>query len=161
MRKKFSNYAEALQFGREFSDRAGTKVYVVSVCTPGGNTYWVFSSAGNGGAFRTAWVGADYGPGGRWYFGGACRYPTAAEASLLLSLPELPELPGKQESWYALVAAYTAGWTHEQKLLLARRCDETDAGVWHESHRLSLEINPGMRAECPCGPCTQKRKEMK
>lgn len=161
MRRKFECYAVALKFGREFSDRHQVRVSVVNVYTPGGNIYWVFSSAGNGGAFKSAWVGADHPAGGGWYCGGACRYPTEAEASLLATLPELPELPGQQEFWYSTVAANTAGWTHAQKLLLAERCDASNRGVWHESWVLSKEINPNLKAECPCSPCTKQRKETK
>lgn len=157
MRKKFRNHADALKFGKEAANRLGVKVYAVTLYLPGGGTLdWVFTSAGNGGNFKSSWIGADCSDHSGWYFGGARSHPTEAEASLLLTLPEQSELPGKQEFWYATCAARTAGWSPEQLLLLARRCDATNNGVWHESWVLSKELNPNLKATCPCGPCHKR-----
>lgn len=168
MFKRFDDYAEALKFGREFSEKNGCHTVCVTVyvevCGPMPQELGTFRQSQT-----VAFVaspssyhklhglrGASCSPGSGWYFGEIGRSSGNPYAAMVMEEADEPALPGKGEWWFGLFAGHTTGFTTAELREMSAEAEKNNTGVWHESAMLARRKNPDMVIKCQCGKCNPK-----
>lgn len=152
---RFEDHGVALKSAKAFSDNYDVPVWILSVLLASGKSLTLVfgpSCLHMVSMIPRGLIGSlsKYSPSFGWWFGG-CGISQKDCPADLLTCPNLPPLPGKQECNYSLAASCTQGFTHDQLYQIAQNMEKYNSCVWHESARLFNRLD-----QCPCGMCKKK-----
>lgn len=157
MLKKFSDYAAALAYGKQFAEGFKCPVYKSCVYNDVGCTTLIAPPSSVHQISPHAQCDTFHGfSGWTYHAAGVMQYSEKGRA--LLAIPESDDFPAALEYEYNLLACHTTGYTPSELRELAREMRETKAGVWHVCNARYNREHPEKPVPCPCGKCRMARK---